>query len=66
MTLSLELHRMSEDVVQFDLCLLEARTLFPHLLKTPSLLLYLTISNRNQKLFFVTVSIKSFGLFHAL
>lgn len=67
MTQSLELHRLSEDVLPFDLlCLLEGRTLFPHLIKMPSLLLYLVISYRNQKTIFVIVSFKSFSLFHAL
>lgn len=40
--LSLESHRLSEDMVPYTLlCLLKGRTLFPHPIKMPSLLLYL-------------------------
>lgn len=50
--LSLESHRLSEDIVPLDhLCLLKGRMLFPHPIKMPSLLLYLPIRNRNQKTF---------------
>lgn len=57
--LSLESHRLSEDIVPFDhLCLLKGRTLFPHPIKMPSLLLYLPIRNKKSKDIFVMVGFK--------